>query len=122
LRPDVERELLVYGVGMTKVVQRATATAAELEDEEVRVGGVVVRRIVRKWKPRGVCFLGVGMYATAYEVRTVKVGLQAELFEGAKLWVLPNPSGLNANYQMPDFVRLFREVREGVGLPDRRRG
>src|SRR3954468_6104788 len=62
LHPSEERELLEFGIGMTKVVHRATATAAELSDEEVRAGGEVVRQLVRKYRPRAVCFLGVGTY------------------------------------------------------------
>ncbi|HYE61619.1 MAG TPA: G/U mismatch-specific DNA glycosylase [Phycisphaerales bacterium] len=122
LHPSESRELLKFGIGMTKVVQRATATAAELTLEEVRAGGEVVRNMVRKHRPRVVCFLGVGIFQQAYGVKKVKVGVQAELFEGAQLWVLPNPSGLNANYQLRDFVRLFREVGEAAGLLEGGRG
>ena len=116
LHPSEERELLRWGIGLTKVVQRATATAAELTGEEVRAGGAAVRAMVREFSPRVVCFLGVGTYQQAFGVKRVKVGKQAERFEGAELWVLPNPSGLNANYQMGDFVRLFREVGEAAGV------
>jgi TDG/mug DNA glycosylase family protein len=116
LHPSEEAQLLTYGIGLTKVVQRATATAAELTDEEVRAGGEVIRKMVRKHKPKAVCFLGVGTYKQAYGVKRASVGLQEESFEGAQLWVLPNPSGLNANYQMKDFVRLFREVGRAAGL------
>jgi len=116
LSPSEEHLLPEYGVGISKLVQRATATAAELGDEELRKGGMRVRRLVRKWKPRAVCFLGVGAYCQAYSLNRPAggVGIQPEDFEGAPLWVLPNPSGLNANYQMPDFVRLFGEVRGAV--------
>ena len=116
LHPSEERELLEHGVGMSKLVSRATATAAELSDEEVRRGGARIRRLVKKWKPAAICFLGLGAYKQAYGVKRVTLGLQAEAFEEAALWVLPNPSGLNANHQLGDFVRMFVELREAVGL------
>lgn len=118
LHPSEERELLAYGVGMTKLVHRATATAAELTREEYRRGGGRVRAMVRKWRPRGVCFLGVGAYGAAYGVKRVMVGRQAQDLGGAMLWVIPNPSGLNANYQLPDFVRMLREVGDAVEEAD----
>jgi TDG/mug DNA glycosylase family protein len=118
LHPSEERELLDYGLGMTKLVSRATATAAELSDEEVRRGGARIKRLVKKWRPRAVCFLGLGAYKQAYGLKRVTLGLQEEAFEGAALWVLPNPSGLNANHQLGDFVRMFKDLREPAG-PDR---
>lgn len=118
LHPSEEREILEYGIGMTKLVHRATATAAELSDEEYRKGGARIRRMVRKWKPRAVCFLGVGAYGTAYGIKRVKVGPQEGDFEGSLLWIIPNPSGLNANYQLPDYVRMLRELRETLERDD----
>jgi TDG/mug DNA glycosylase family protein len=115
--PSEAPELLNHGIGMTKLVHRATATAAELTPAELRRGGLRIRRLVRELQPRAVCFLGVGAYCGAYGLKRATVGRQAEPMEGAELWVLPNPSGLNANYQMPDFVRLFTEVRESVEQP-----
>lgn len=117
LHPSEEGELPKYGIGLTKIVARATATAAELSDEEVRRGGARMKRLAAKYGPKVVCFLGVGAYNQAYGLKGTAVGLQTELFGKAQLWVLPNPSGLNANYQMPDFVRLFTRVREAAGLP-----
>jgi double-stranded uracil-DNA glycosylase len=114
LRPSEERELLGFGIGITKFIHRATATAAELSTEELRAGGARVRLLVRRLKPRSVAFLGVGAYGQAYGVRKVEVGPAPGRFEGAALWVLPNPSGLNANYQLPDFVRLFAALRDSV--------
>lgn len=120
LHPSEEAELLGFGVGLTKLVHRATATAAELKDEELRAGGARIRRMVTRYKPRLACFLGVGAYNQAYGLKGTAVGVQDEPLGRAELWVLPNPSGLNANYQMPDFVRLFTQVRDAAGLPDRR--
>jgi TDG/mug DNA glycosylase family protein len=112
--PSEEALLLEHGVGLSKLVQRATATAEELTAAELRRGGKQVRALVAELSPGAVCFLGVGAYKGAYGVKRAAIGRQEEGFEGAALWVLPNPSGLNANYQLPDFVRLFRELRASV--------
>lgn len=122
LNPSHAPRLLELGIGLTKLVQRATATAAELGPAELRRGGARVRRQTRASRPRAVCFLGVGAYAGAFLHRQVSVGPQPSTFEGAALWVLPNPSGLNANYQLPDFVRLFAQLRRSLDMPDRRAG
>lgn len=114
LHPSESAELIEHGMGLTKFVHRATATAAEIEVDEYIRGGKRTRRELRKYRPRAVCFLGVGAYSAAYGLKRVKIGLQDEPFERCLSFVLPNPSGLNANYQLPDFVRLFREVRLAV--------
>lgn len=116
LHPSDDREMLSFGLGMSKLSHRATATAAELTTEELRRGGAALRRLVRKWKPRAVCFLGVGAYCQAFGLKKPAggIGRQPEPFEGADLWVLPNPSGLNANHQLPDFVRMFRDLRKSL--------
>jgi double-stranded uracil-DNA glycosylase len=117
LHPSEEHELPAFGVGLTKLVHRATANAGELSEVELRRGGTRVRRVVRRVSPRAVCFLGVGAYRAAYGLRRVTIGPQPEPFAGAGLWVLPNPSGLNANHQLPDFVRMFRELRVSISGP-----
>jgi len=112
--PSESRELLQHGVGLAKLVNRATATAAELTAEELRRGGRRIRRLGLKLRPRAVCFLGVGAYCAAYGVKKTAIGPQPGDMLGAALWVLPNPSGLNANYQLPDFIALFKRLRESV--------
>lgn len=116
LHPSEDRLLPTFGLGMSKLAQRATATAAELTDEELRAGGRHIRALTRKHKPRAVCFLGVGAYGQAFNVKkpAAGVGPQSEPFESAALWVLPNPSGLNANYQLPDFVRMLSALRASL--------
>jgi TDG/mug DNA glycosylase family protein len=114
LSPFEERELLGLGYGITNMVARATATAAELTDEELVRGGRALRAKVRKYGPAFVAFVGVGAYRTAFGRPKASVGRQDEVFEGASVWVLPNPSGLNANYSLEDLARLFRELREAV--------
>lgn len=120
LSPFEERELLKSGYGITNMVARATATAAELSDEELVRGGRILRAKVRKYAPAFVAFVGVGAYRTAFNCPKASVGRQEEMLEGASVWVLPNPSGLNANYQLGDLARLFRELRETVEAQDTR--
>ncbi len=120
LSPFEERELLARGYGVTNMVARATATAAELSDEEIVRGGRALRAKVRKYAPAFVAFVGLGAYRTAFARPKASVGLQEERLEGASVWALPNPSGLNANYQIEDLARLFRELREAVESHDAR--
>jgi TDG/mug DNA glycosylase family protein len=121
LDPSEERLLLEHGCGITNVVARATAAAAELTPGELVAGGRALEARVREWAPRWVAVLGVGAYRTAFGRRNAAIGPQKETIGGAGLWVLPNPSGLNASYQAPDFARLYGELRRaafpGGGAP-----
>ncbi|HEX5476894.1 MAG TPA: uracil-DNA glycosylase family protein [Burkholderiales bacterium] len=72
-------------------------------------------RKIRRWRPATVAFLGVGAYALAFGLRKTPLGPQPARFAGAAVWVLPNPSGLNANYQLAQLVQLFRAVRKATG-------
>jgi len=114
LSPFEEHELLKGGYGITNMVARATATAAELSAEELVRGGRRLRAKLKKYRPAFVAVIGVGAYRTAFDRPKAAVGRQEEKLEAATLWVLPNPSGLNANYQLDDLARLFRELREAV--------
>ncbi len=114
LAPSEERELLARGYGVTNVVARATATAAELAPAEYVEGGRVLERKVREYRPRVLAVLGVGAYRTAFARPKAALGEQPERLGGARVWVLPNPSGLNANYQKDDLARLFRALREAA--------
>ncbi|MEW6354608.1 MAG: G/U mismatch-specific DNA glycosylase [Pseudomonadota bacterium] len=114
LSPFEERELLEYGCGITNIVNRATATADELQPQELIAGAKRLQRTVRRYAPRGVAVLGVGAYRSAFRRPKAALGEQPETLDGARLWVLPNPSGLNANYQIDDLVRLFSELRRAV--------
>jgi TDG/mug DNA glycosylase family protein len=116
LHPSESRELLQYHIGLTKLVHRATATAAEVSREEFQAGGQELERTVGKLKPRLLCFLGIGAYEQAFNLKRIKVGKQDHRIADAEVWVLPNPSGLNANHQLKDFVRMFSMVREAAGL------
>jgi double-stranded uracil-DNA glycosylase len=108
LHPSEQEALLESGFGITNLVNRGTATADELEPSEFVAGRKRLAAKVRRYRPRTVAFLGVGAYCHAFEQKSVPVGPQPGGFEGAQVWVLPNPSGLNANYQLPALVQLFR--------------
>ncbi len=114
LHPSEDRDLPSFGLGMTKLATRATANETELSPAELRRGGARVRRQIRTFTPRAACFLGLGAYRAAYNSKPACLGLQPEPFEGADLWILPNPSGLNAHYQLPDFVRMFKDLRASL--------
>ena len=112
--PFEERELLPLGYGITNVVPRTTAAADELSDDEVRAGGKQLIATVKRYKPRVLAVLGVGAYRTAFDRPKAKVGPQDETIGSTQVWVLPNPSGLNAHYQSADLARVFRQLREEV--------
>jgi TDG/mug DNA glycosylase family protein len=111
LRPEEDRSLPRYGVGVTNLVARPTRAAAELSADELRAGAVELDALVRRWAPRLVAVVGLTAWRTAFGRRDAVLGLQDELVGGRPVWVLPNPSGLNAHYQLPDLARLYGEAR-----------
>lgn len=112
LSPFDERELLKSGYGITNVVMRTTASADQLTREEIIAGGEQLKAKVLRYQPRVLAVLGLGAYRTAFNQPKATVGRQAETIGKTILWVLPNPSGLNANYQAADLARLFRELKD----------
>ena len=114
LSPFDERELLKSGYGITNVVLRATATADALTKEEIVVGGARLRAKVLRYRPKVLAILGMGAYRTAFNQPKATIGRQEDRIGDTVLWVLPNPSGLNANYQAPDLARLFRELKQAT--------
>lgn len=100
-----------YGCGITNLVARTTARADELSDEELREGRVRLERKIRRYKPRWLAFVGLGAYRVAFNAKKAVVGRQDSRIAGARVWVLPNTSGLNANYQPADFAEQFRQLR-----------
>ena len=114
LSPFDEHELLKSGYGITNVVQRATATADLLTKEEMLEGGVRLRAKVLRFRPKVLAVLGLGAYRTAFNQPKATVGRQDDLIGNTVLWVLPNPSGLNANYQPSVLARLFRELKQSA--------
>lgn len=114
LSPFAERELLTLRAGVTNVVPHATATASELTKEDFIKGGRRLRAKVKRYCPRIVAVLGVGAYREAFARPKAIIGEQDERLADARVWVLPNPSGLNANYQLNDLVKLFKELRRAA--------
>ena len=112
LDPSEERELLTLGYGITNLVWRATATADEVTPDELLAGRKRLESKVRRYQPRAVAVLGIGAYRTAFREPKAVLGLQSRSLANASLWVLPNPSGLNAHYQLADLVAHFRLLRE----------
>ena len=114
LSPYDERGLLALGLGVTNVVMRTTATADELTDDELRAGAKALRRKVLRYQPRFLAVLGLGAYRVGFGVTKAAVGLQPETIGETKVWLLPNPSGLNAHYQLRDLAREFRRFRKAA--------
>jgi TDG/mug DNA glycosylase family protein len=114
LHPSEQRALLERGYGVTNLVNRATATADELDPAEFVAGRRRLAAKVRRYRPRIVAFLGMGAYGHAFSIKDTKVGAQTARLEGARLWVLPNPSGLNANYQLGALAGLFRALKRAA--------
>jgi TDG/mug DNA glycosylase family protein len=112
LRPEETDELLAAGIGITNLVRRATARADELTDAEVRSGLPAVEAVAARWQPGRVAFLGLGAYRVATGDRRAVVGPLDRLVGGRPAWLLPNPSGLNAGWQLPRLVDAYRALRE----------
>jgi TDG/mug DNA glycosylase family protein len=108
--------MLQHGCGITNVVARATAAADELTPSELIEGGATLTRKVLRYKPRYLAIVGIGAYRTAFTRPRARMGLQPDTIGTAQIWVLPNPSGLNANYKPAELVELYRELREAVRL------
>jgi TDG/mug DNA glycosylase family protein len=112
--PFDERALLALGCGITNLVARATASAAELSREELVRGARRLERQIRRHRPRVVAFLGLGAYRIARDRPGAAIGECPERIGGARVWLLPNPSGLNAHYQLPELTRLFAALRRAA--------
>ena len=115
LSPFDDRELLDVGIGITNLVNRTTAAAAELDAAELRRGATRLARKVDRYRPRFVAFAGMGAYRTAFRRPRAALGRQPEALSGAVVWLLPNPSGAQAAYQLDDLVREFRALRRAAG-------
>ncbi len=115
LRPEEQGLLPGFGLGVTNLVRRATARADELTDDELKAGGQRLREVVAACAPLVVAVVGVTAYRAAFATPKAVIGAQPELFESARVWVLPNPSGLNAHYQLDSLAAEFRALRESLG-------
>ena len=112
LRPDEQGDLLELGLGITNVAPRATARADELSAAEVVDGGVVLREKVLSLEPRWLAVVGVTAYRTAFGAPKARVGPQEVAIGATRVWVLPNPSGLNAHYTADTLADEFARLRE----------
>ena len=119
LAPEDDAELPRHGVGITNIAPRPTRAADELSREELRAGAADLDRVVREIAPRLVAVVGLGAYRVAFERPKAGWGLQPDEVGGRPVWVLPNPSGLNAHYKPADFARLYAEAGAyAQALPD----
>ena len=114
ISPFDEAQLLQHGCGVTNFVNRTTATAAELTDAELRDGAIRLRNNVMKFKPKVLAILGVGAYRVGFGKPKSKIGRQEEMIGNTHVWVLPNPSGLNAHQTPASLGKLFAELRTAM--------
>ena len=119
LRPDEQERLLGLGLGITNIVARATARADELRPEEFLAGARILNAKIARFQPRRLAVVGVTAYRAAFGRRDATVGPQRETIGETRVWVLPNPSGLNAHYVGPRLVDAFRELRLAEQYDDR---
>jgi double-stranded uracil-DNA glycosylase len=115
LSPFEERRLLERGLGLINLVRHATRSADELSTEELRCGAARVRRLAERYRPAWLAFLGLGAYRAAFGRPLAACGRRPERLGPAGVWLLPNPSGLNASYQLPRIVEEFRALRRAAG-------
>jgi TDG/mug DNA glycosylase family protein len=109
--PAEQWTLLDYGLGITNLVPRTTPTAAGIPLAELRAGAEGLRQLVGQWRPRWVAVLGMQAYRKAFARPGANLGRQTETIEESGVWLLPNPSGLQARYQLKDMIPMYREVR-----------
>ncbi|GAA4616543.1 G/U mismatch-specific DNA glycosylase [Saccharopolyspora hordei] len=114
LHPHEQDELLQHGIGITNLVDRASARAAELSDDELRAGGAALAAKVRRYRPEWLPVVGITAYRVAFGERRATVGRQDRVLEGAQVWVLPNPSGLNAHWTAGTLAAEFRQLRQAA--------
>ena len=114
LAPFEDRDLVQFGYGLTNIVDRATARADELDAEELVIGQQQLVAKVQHYRPQCLAILGISAYRTAFNRPKAVMGKQNESLDGAIVWVLPNPSGLNAHYQLEDLKRVYRELLVAV--------
>jgi TDG/mug DNA glycosylase family protein len=114
LSPFEERALLGRGLGITNLVNKATRVAEELSVDDLRAGAAALERKVRRHRPRVLAVLGLGAYRTAFARPRAVIGEQPDPIGSTRVWVLPNPSGRTASYQLDAIADLLREVRRAA--------
>jgi double-stranded uracil-DNA glycosylase len=118
LLPAEQDELRGLGLGITNMVARATARADELTDDEVRAGGARLRDLVADVRPRWLAVVGITAYRVAFDAPRAAVGPQQASIGATRIWLLPNPSGLNAHWQLPDLAAEFARLRAAAGTSE----
>jgi len=111
LLPNETDEILAAGLGVTNLVARATARADELDDDELRAGLPGVAALAERVRPQWVAFLGLTAYRAASGDKRAAVGAQERRLGPAGVWLLPNPSGLNASWQLPRLTEAYAQLR-----------
>lgn len=114
---DDDRQYLIdRGIGNTNLVNRATARADELTADELRAGALRLVGVVARHRPRVVAVAGITAYRTAFGRRAARAGRQPERLEDAELWVVPNPSGLNAHETIDSLAAAYAEAARAAGI------
>jgi TDG/mug DNA glycosylase family protein len=114
LSPFEEHELLHLGIGITNIVDRASASAESLSGEDLTQGAGRLRRKIGRCQPMFTAFLGITAFRKAFQLPRARLGRSNDKIGNSWVWLLPNPSGLNAHYQLGDLVHLFAELRQAV--------
>jgi len=127
-----QQQLLSYGLGITNIVARASTRADELTRAEIVAGGAILKDKVRRYRPGWLAVLGIGAYKTAFDARTdrerrasagfassaraprINIGSQPEPIGDTRVWVLPNPSGLNAHYTLDALTAEFAKLHDAA--------
>lgn len=117
---DDRAYLIARGIGITNIVRRATAKASELTTKELREGGEELLQTIERYEPAVVAVAGITAYRSAFKKPKAKMGLQAESLAGAELWVVPNPSGLNAHETTATLAAAYSEpaIAAGIAVAD----
>lgn len=114
--PEEERGLLDLGFGITNIVDRATASAAELSAAELKEGGGRLVEKVLAYQPQVLALLGISAYRVAFGKANAGIGIQEQTIGNTRLWLLPNPSGLNAHFPPQKLARVYQELRIFVDM------
>ena len=117
LSPSEQQRLAGYGLGITNLVARATAQASELTRAELRAGGARLAELAARHQPRFVAIAGVTAYRDAFGRKDAQVGPQDDVLGGARVWIVPNPSGLNAHWPLPAITAEFARLRAAAAEP-----
>ena len=120
LRCEDDERLPEWGFGITNLIARPTPGIDTLKPDDYAAGARTLRKKIRKWKPEVVAFVGVTLFRVVFERRPaelVRLGLQTDSLEGARVFVLPNPSGRNANFSYAEMLAAFRRLRRYLLTP-----